>query len=787
MGKIIVLKRLEISGVVQGVGFRPFLFGLAHTHGLAGQVSNTAEGVVAMVEGPGPAVADFIRDISEKSPRLSMVSGIKSEELSPRGFLSFDIVKSHESNLRNTLISPDVSICDDCLAEMRNPLDRRFEYPFINCTNCGPRYTIIQDVPYDRPKTSMKVFQMCGECQGEYDNPLDRRFHAQPNACPVCGPRVYLTDPKGQRLDKDPGDALKKAAAFLKQGKILAVKGLGGFHLAVDASNTPAVERLRQKKNRPDKPFALMAVSSSVLSDHVHVDEKERRLLYSYHRPIVLLEKKINEKSREHSGLSLSVAPSNNCLGVMLPYAPLHYLLLEKGPDILVMTSGNRSGEPLSIDNDDALEGFAHIADYFLFHDRDIYFRADDSIARIQAGKMRFIRRSRGYAPLPIGLDRRMPPVLGCGGGLKSTICLTRNKNAFLSQHIGDLDNHKVYEFYTQTIDHMEKILGVEPSIIAHDLHPGYMSTDYARSLANSSIVCVPVQHHHAHAVSCMGENHIDEPVIALTLDGTGLGTDGHIWGGEILTCTHDRFSRRAQLSYLHMPGGDAAVLEPWRMAAAVLFKAFGRSFLDLELPFIRAMDTEKLSFLCQMMEKNLNSPLTSSAGRLFDAVSSLLGICHFISHESQAAMELEYIATGFDDRGGEKSGREKRYSFDLIETRNDDFPYYVVDMMPCIREIVQEVKQGEPSGGISHGFHMTLVDGFVAAALRVGRDTGIKKAVLSGGVFNNNIVLNHTIIELEKKGFAVYTHTRVPTGDGGIPLGQVLVAAAQNDLGIKV
>jgi hydrogenase maturation protein HypF len=779
--KIIVSKRLEISGVVQGVGFRPFLFGLAHTHHLAGQVSNTAKGVSVLVEGSLGDLERFVRDINEKSPLLALVTGIESKEVPVQGFSCFEIVKSRGSNLRNTLISPDVSICDACLAEMQDPKDRRFEYPFINCTNCGPRYTIIEDVPYDRPKTSMKGFLMCEECQREYDNPLDRRFHAQPNACPVCGPRVFLTDPKGNRLDKDPTDALSQAAEVLKQGKILAVKGLGGFHLAVDAANTSAVARLRDKKKRPDKPFALMAVSVLALSDHVCVDEQERALLHAYHRPIVLLAKKDPGGNIKDTGrLSPDLAPRNSCLGVMLPYAPLHYLLLEKGPDILVMTSGNRSGEPLSIDNGDALDAFAHIADYFLVHDRDIYFRVDDSIARIQAGKQRFLRRSRGYAPLPIELDRKLPSVLACGGGLKSTICLTRDSNAFLSQHIGDLDNPKVYEFYIRTIDHMKKILGIEPVLVAHDLHPGYYSTDYALSLKGKG-VSVPVQHHHAHAVSCMGENHIDGEVIALTLDGTGLGTDGHIWGGEILVCTHRGFSRRAQLSYVHMPGGDAAVMEPWRMAAAVLFKIHGRSFLDLEFPFIRSMDPQKLMFICQMMEKNLNCPLTSSAGRLFDAVSSLVGLCHRVSYEGQAAMVLEAAAVASGGLEGNKNGRV--YSFDLIESQkeadSDYSPYYEIDMMPCIREIVQDVKKGHTPGEISNGFHTALVKGFVDTASRVKKDTGIKTAVLSGGVFNNTLVLNKTISELENQGFTVYSHTKVPTGDGGICLGQALVAAA--------
>jgi hydrogenase maturation protein HypF len=774
----IALKRLEISGVVQGVGFRPFLFGLARAHGLTGQVSNSADGVLVLVEGPIKSLALFVRDIGQKSPPLSRVNKIEEKKLSPRGFTSFEIVKSRTGKIRNTLISPDVSICSDCLTEMNNPQDRRFEYPFINCTNCGPRYTIIRDVPYDRPKTSMEPFQMCEDCQKEYDDPLDRRFHAQPNACPSCGPMVYLTDSQGNRLALDAKDCPSFAADFLSQGKIVAVKGLGGFHLAVDAGNTAAVERLRRKKRRPDKPFALMAASAFVL-DHLHMDEKEETLLNSYPRPILLLKK----KSGKIPGLSPSLAPFNSCLGVMLPYAPLHYLLLEKGPDILVMTSGNKSGEPLAIDNDEALDAFGHIADYFLFHDRDIYFRADDSIARVQAGKKRFTRRSRGYAPLPIELDRKLPPVLGCGAGLKNTICLTRGKNAFLSQHIGDLDNHKVNQFYTRTIEHMEKILDIDPVIAAHDLHPGYMSTAYAKKLEARGIQCVPVQHHHAHAVSCMGENHIDEPVIGITLDGTGLGTDGHIWGGEILTCTHKSFERKAQLSYLPMPGGDAAVLEPWRMAASLLFKAYGSAFLDLDIPYVKSMDPKKLNFLCQMMEKSLNSPLTSSVGRLFDGVSSLLGICHCISHESQAAMELEAAATPLDSnsQSGTRLEAKKGYSFDILESKNNNSPYYEVDMMACIREIVGDLKQGRVTGEISKRFHTGLVNAFVAAAYRISLDTGIKKAVLSGGVFNNDLILNQTLSGLGKNGFTVYTHSQVPTGDGGIALGQVLVAAAQN------
>nr|MBC8438083.1 carbamoyltransferase HypF [Candidatus Desulfobacula maris] len=641
MKSLITAKRLEISGVVQGVGFRPFLFALAKKYQLKGEVSNTAGGVLVIVEGSPENIKNFTNDIYKKSPLLASVTNIETFDTEFSNFSLFQIVKSKATNSRATLISPDVSICPDCLAEMKDLNDRRYEYPFINCTNCGPRYTIIEDIPYDRPKTSMKHFKMCAQCQNEYDNPLNRRFHAQPNACPECGPQVFLTDNKGKRIDSDSKEAIILAAQFLSQGKIVGVKGLGGFHLACDASNPDAVQSLRLKKGRPHKPFALMAESASRLFDPVHVSPREKQLLESYPRPIVLLKKNNNQDNITR--LAQDVAPFNNSLGIMLPYTPLHFLLLEKGPDILVMTSGNRSGEPLCIENEEALDSFSHIADYFLMHNRDIYFRADDSIVRFQAGKPRFIRRSRGYAPLPVSLNQKMPKILGCGAGLKNTICLTRNNYAFLSQHIGDLDNVRTYDYFQNTIDHVKQIFNIQPDIIACDMHPGYYSTEYAK--AQNNVKKIAVQHHHAHAVSCMAENDLDEQVIAITLDGTGYGTDGHIWGGEILLCTQKTFKRKAHLSYIKMPGGDAAVLEPWRMAASVLYQAFGKDFLNLDIPYIKEMEKENLSFVCQMMEKNLNSPLTSSAGRLFDAIASLSCVRHKISYESQAAMELESLA----------------------------------------------------------------------------------------------------------------------------------------------
>ncbi|MFH2091202.1 MAG: Sua5/YciO/YrdC/YwlC family protein [Pseudomonadota bacterium] len=487
--------------------------------------------------------------------------------------------------------------------------------------------------------------------------------------------------------------------------------------------------------------------------------------------------------------LACEIAPLNNYLGVMLPSTPLHHLLLQKGPDILVMTSGNRSGEPLSIENNDAVDAFSHIADYFLLHNRDIYFGADDSVIQVLDKKPRFIRRSRGYAPLPIYLNRTMPGILGCGGGLKSTVCLTRNNHAFLSPYIGDLDNKKVFEYYQNNIAHLKQILDIQPGIIAHDLHPGYMSSQYA--MAQKDVKIIQVQHHHAHAAACMAENHLDEPVIAITLDGTGLGTDGHIWGGEILVCTQSGFTRKAHLSYVQMPGGDAAVLEPWRMATSLLYQAFGDDLLNLDLPFIHEMDEKKLSFICQMMEKDLNSPLTSSAGRLFDAVASLLCIRHTISYESQAAMELEAIA------GDTTSGQA--YDFHVLEDNTIDHENieqppkthaleslsentYTIDMIPAIGQIVESIGQGRSPSQISADFHHTMVTAFSDVAAMISQKTAIKKIVLSGGVFNNASIFTNMVNTLTNKGLMVFTHSTIPTGDGGISLGQAVIAAALED-----
>jgi hydrogenase maturation protein HypF len=563
---------------------------------------------------------------------------------------------------------------------------------------------------------------------------------------------------------------------MLGQGAILAVKGLGGFHLACDAAREDAVRTLRLRKARPHKPFALMAASVADLARWVLVDEAEQALLESPHRPIVLLGKK-EHPDPGFPGPAPDVAPMNRHLGAMLPYTPLHHLLFETGPRILVMTSGNRSGEPLSIDNADALEAFGHIADAFLLHDRDIYFRADDSIVQVQEGETRFFRRSRGYAPLPVMLRTRYPEVLACGGGLKSTVCLTREDRAFLSQHIGDLDDPKSYDFFVRSITHLKRILDIEPGILAHDMHPGYMSTAWA--LEQTGMKTVAVQHHHAHAVSCMAENGLEGSVVALTLDGTGYGTDGRIWGGEVLTCTETGFQRRARLSWLPMPGGDAAVMEPWRMGAALLRRALGTSRAELVPGFAARVGRDRLAFVNTMMERSVNCPLTSSCGRLFDGVAAILGIRDVISFESQAAMELQSLAGEASPRG---------YAWELVSVSDPDpadpggpvrADLLEIDVDPAVRAMVRDLGDGVPASAIAGRFHRTVIDAFSGAVLAVRDRTGIRTAVLSGGVFNNAVVSGGIASALRDGGMEVYTHTRVPCGDGGVSLGQAVAAGA--------
>ncbi len=746
-------KRLEINGIVQGVGFRPFIYQLANRHGLTGEVANTATGVSLIVEGPTSRIQQFIGELPNQKPPLAHIVEMAETAEPVKGFTSFSIVKSRGSATRATLISPDVMVCDDCLAEMRNPADRRYAYPFINCTNCGPRYTIIDDVPYDRPKTSMRHFTMCAQCQAEYDDPDNRRFHAQPNACPVCGPQVTLCRPDGTVIDTD--DPIAETARRIKSGRIAAVKGLGGFHLAVDATDADAVARLRRRKHREEKPLALMCADIDRVRAIARVGDAEAQLLASIQRPIVLLEK------RTDAPIAESVAPRNRYFGIMLPYTPLHHLLLDAGFVALVMTSANLSEEPIAIDNSEAFQRLGGIADDFLTHSREIYLRSDDSIVRYSAGHMRPMRRSRGYVPVPVFLKEDLPPVLACGGELKNTVCLTRGRQAFVSQHIGDLENRATDAFLRLTVDHLKRILDIDPQIVACDLHPDYMSTRYAQEL--SPIPCIAVQHHHAHIAACLAENQVDGPVIGLAFDGTGLGSDGTIWGGEVLLADTRTFTRAAHLEAVPMPGSAAAIREPWRMAVSHLRDALGE---DLDLFCLPDVDRDQVRVLMQMMAKGLNSPLTSSLGRLFDAVGAIVGLRNRVAFEGQAAMELEMIADVAE------SGT---YAF----VWEGDRPLRIATA-PIIRAVVADVKKGTAPSIISARFHNTLIGLFSALCRHLRDATGIDRVALSGGVFQNHRLLTGLSLALQASGFDLFTHRLVPTNDGGLSLGQAVIAATQ-------
>jgi hydrogenase maturation protein HypF len=748
--------RVQVRGIVQGVGFRPFIFKLTEDYRLCGHVANTSSGVDIHVEGDRAQIESFIRAISAQAPPLAQITAIESRPAKAANHADFQIIDSRQEEDRSTLISPDVSICADCLRELRDPQDRRYGYPFINCTNCGPRYTIIDDVPYDRPKTSMRQFRMCPACQAEYDNPRNRRFHAQPNACHECGPQVALHGPDGIVLKAE--DAIHATVRLLANGQIVAVKGLGGYHLAVDATNQTAVERLRRRKQREEKPLALMAPDLATIRTFAHLDPDEIEVLTSPQRPIVLLRK------RPPNAIAPAVSPRNAWFGVMLPYTPLHYRLLAHGFTALVMTSGNLSEEPIAIANADARKRLAPIADAIMTNDREIYLRCDDSIVRKTDGVTRFLRRARGYVPVPVFLRRRQPAILACGAELKSTVCFLKKDQAFLSQHIGDLENLETYDFFQATIAHLQRILNISPEAIACDLHPDYLSTRFARELDNRPLF--QVQHHHAHIVSVMAENHLEDRVIGLAFDGTGYGSDATIWGGEVLLAEASGFERAAFLSPVPMPGSAAAIREPWRMAVSYLAHTFDSRFLDLDLPFIQAIDHRQAEILVTMGRQGINAPLTSSLGRLFDGVAALIGLRHQVAFEGQAAMELE-MTIGADDPGVYDYG---------WQTVGDS---HCIEIAPIIAGVVADLTRGVPGPVISRRFHTTLTMLFTALCREIRHQTGLDRVALSGGVFQNVVFSTALARQLEKNDFRVYTQRLVPANDGGLSLGQAVAAAA--------
>ena len=749
------MKRAEIgiTGIVQGIGFRPFIYNLAQKHLLRGWVLNNEKGVFIDAEGEDRNLDQFIQEIPKFAPPLARIETFQIRHLEPSGYATFEIRKSEEAQEKFTLISPDVAICDQCLSELLSPQNFRYRYPFINCTLCGPRFTIIQDIPYDRHKTTMAPFIMCPVCQKEYEDPSDRRFHAQPNACSACGPSLRLEDKEGNEVL---GDPIEETLGFLAKGRIVAIKGLGGFHLAGDAKNQGAVSSLRSRKFREDKPFAVMCRNLEEVREHCEVNEEEEKLLLAVERPIVILRKKKN------SSIAHTVAPYQETLGVMLPYSPLHHLLLDGPLKTLVMTSGNVSDEPISYKNEEAFHHLSKIADYFLFHNREIHMRCDDSVTRIVEGNPYILRRSRGYAPSPIKLSFPLGMILACGGELKNTFCLTRGQYAFMSHHIGDLENLETLTSFEEGIGHFKKLFYIEPKVVAYDLHPDYLSTQYALSIPN--IQKIGIQHHHAHIISAMVENGIEGDVIGVALDGTGFGLDGTLWGGEFIRANLRDFDRLAHLKRVPMPGGSMAIKEPWRMAMVYLSEAFGEEATKLRIGLTKRIDFQKWDILKKAVEKKINTPWTSSMGRLFDAVSSLLSIRDEVHYEGQAAIELEMIAD---------HGVKDEY---LFYTEKYQSPM-AIDPTEMIRGIVRDLTDGVFSSKISGKFHRTIVRLIIETCEAIRSKDRLNRVVLSGGVFQNILLLSLVTEGLRSSGFDVYTHHLVPTNDGGISLGQAVIA----------
>ncbi len=753
----VLRKAIDITGIVQGVGFRPFVYRLAKACTLTGFISNTPAGVSIEVEGPAERVDAFLQRLPKEIPPLAKVTSIELRDADVQGGDCFRIVSSHLGEQPKALISPDVVVCEECLREMGNPRDRRFRYPFINCTNCGPRFTIIRDIPYDRSRTSMASFHMCAACQAEYDDPANRRFHAQPNACWDCGPQVKLLSATGERMDI--AEPIRQTARLLQEGKIVAIKGLGGFHLACDAKNEAALDLLRERKRRVEKPFAVMVRRIEDVEHFCTLDELGKRQLLSTERPVVLLPR------RSEAVVAAGVAPRNRFLGVLLPYTPLHHLLFSSGKfEALVMTSGNLSEEPIAIDNAEAVERLRNIADALLVHDRDILRRCDDSVLRVSASLPQILRRSRGYVPVPVALESASEPILAVGGELKNTICVVRGSEAFLSQHVGDLENLESYRFFEEAVAHFQRILEVQPRVIAHDLHPDYFSTKWA--LEREDVEHIPVQHHHAHIAACMAENHLDGKVIGMALDGTGYGTDGAIWGGEILISDYATFERAAHFQYVPLPGGAAAIHEPWRVAVSYLAKHYAGDVHALNLAFLEGIEPRKLNVVLQMAQREVHSPRTSSCGRLFDAVAALIGLRSQVNYEAQAAIELEMAAHDSTDEGA--------YPFDLIPANSG----WQIGTRSLFDRLLADIGKRAGVPEMSRRFHNGLVAVLADLAEKIRTKHELSRVCLSGGCFQNVLLFELLLAALRKKQFEVFFHSEVPAGDGGISLGQALVAA---------
>lgn len=757
---------VRVSGVVQGVGFRPFVYRVASEEKLSGLIGNDTEGVTIELEGNPAHIQIFLARLTSETPPLARIDSVITSNMPTKGETFFRIVASEVLGRVSTGIPADAATCSDCLRELLDPADRRHRYPFLNCTNCGPRFTITRRIPYDRPQTSMAKFSMCPECQAEYDNPLDRRFHAQPNACSRCGPHVWLEDPTGEAIQS--ADPVAETIERLLRGEVMAIKGIGGFHLSVDATNEGAVHRLRQRKHRYGKPLALMVRDLAAARALCDLTIEEEVLLQTAARPIGLAH------ARSHSGVAPNVAPGIPWFGIFLPYAPLQHLLFaDSRVKALVMTSANLSEEPIAIDNAEARTRLAAIADAFLMHDREILQRCDDSVLALIDGAPQFVRRARGYVPLAVPLPFETPPLLAVGGHLKNVFVLARGKFAYQSQHLGDLENPIGLEFFEESLSHLMHTFEIEPRTVAHDLHPGYLSTNWAKQWAgNRNLRLIGVQHHHAHIAACMAEHALSGPVIGLSLDGTGYGTDGRIWGGEVLICSHDRFERFAHLDYVPMPGGDAAVREPWRMAFSHLIAA---GFSEGEAGKLVGATQQEIRVITRMIEREINAPLTSSLGRLFDAAAAVILKRRRVDYDAQAAIELEGIAVD--------SSYELRIPVQYqVEMHSADWGRREpsrINVAPLWRAIVGDVVEGISSPEIAARFHASIAKAFIQTAARAQAATGIRQVALSGGCMHNRRLAGLLRSGLEAQGLQVFQHRKVSPGDGGLSYGQAAVAAA--------
>src|SRR3989339_474035 len=770
-----MLKRMQISanGLVQGVGFRPYIYNLAAKLSLAGFVQNNTNGIFIDVEGCDNAVNEFLACLVKSPPPHAIIEDLQYTSLPPKGCKDFIIEESAIKENNATMICADIATCHDCLKELFDLGDRRYRYPFINCTNCGPRFTIVKDIPYDRINTTMSDFHMCHDCSSEYYDPKNRRFHAQPNACSSCGPQLKLLNNEGFAVQTQ--DPISTVCTLLQDGKIVAVKGLGGYHIACDAMNSKSVSLLRKRKYREDKPFAVMMENIETVNKFCIVNAKEEALLLSTQRPIVLLKKKSN------CAIPHDIAPDNLYLGVMLPYTPLHHIIIKESGLSLVMTSGNVSDEPIAYKDNEALERLKGIADYFLVHDREIFMRCDDSVVKVVEDKETIIRRSRGYAPFPVRLQYAFPkPVLACGAFLKNTFCLARGNHAFLSHHIGDLENTETMNSYETAIEHYKRLFSIEPEVIAYDLHPEYLSTKYALA-QNDDILKIGVQHHHSHIVSCMAENNIHDKVIGVAFDGLGYGDDGKFWGGEFLITDFSGYERAAHLDYVPMPGGEQAIKEPWRMAISYLYQIYGNDIPSIITPLTphfagetkTTLDHPKIKVLLKMLSQRIHCPLTSSMGRLFDGVASLLDLQHSVNYEGQAAIKLESIV---DEHIIE------HYPFDInsnVGTRCS--VSFIIQWQPVIKKIIEDMQHKTSIPIISARFHNSVVEMVVQVCTMLRNSKGINDIVLSGGIFQNNFLLSRLVKKLKLQGFTVYSHKKVPSNDGGISLGQAVIASERS------